>query len=146
MEYLIRAEVLRAKSLILCTHPVKATGRLDCSLGRSDDGGWRLRSGLLEAFALPVPGQKFIDALGGMVLQAGEDIGEPGVRIDVVDPGGVDQGIDRSSAATTFIRACEGPVMATDSNWSDLPLGGIVGHAQPPVIEEARRATHRVRQ
>ena len=54
---------------------MKATGRLDCSLGRSDDGGWRLRSGLLEAFALPVPGQKFIDALGGMVLQAGEDIG-----------------------------------------------------------------------
>jgi hypothetical protein len=43
----------------------------------------------LEAFALPVPGQKFIDALGGMVLQAGEDIGEPGVRIDVVDPGGL---------------------------------------------------------
>src|ERR1700734_1775403 len=94
----------------------------------------------LGAFALPVPGQKFIDALGGMVLQAGEDIGEPGVRIDVIDPGGVDQGIDRSSAATTFIRACEGPVMATDSNWSDLPLGGIVGHAQPPVVEEARQS------
>ena len=30
--------------------------------------------------------------------------------------------------------------MATDSNWSDLPLGGIVGHAQPPVIEEARQS------
>ena len=35
-----------------------------------------------------------------MVLQAGEDVGEPGVRIDVVDPGGVDQRIDcRGTAA-----------------------------------------------
>ena len=76
---------------------------------------------------------------GRMVLQASEDIGEPGVRIDVVDPGGVDQRIDRGSAAATFIRACEGPVVATDSNWPDLPLGGIVGHAQPPIVEEARQ-------
>lgn len=54
-------------------------------------------------FALPVPGQKLVDALGGMILQASEDVGEPGVRIDVVDPGGVDQRIDRGSAAATFI-------------------------------------------
>jgi hypothetical protein len=49
-----------------------------------------------------------------MVLQAGEDVGEPGLRIDVVDPGGVDQGVDCGSAAATFIRTGEGPVMATD--------------------------------
>jgi hypothetical protein len=93
----------------------------------------------LQTFALPIPGQKFIDPLGRMVLQASEDIGGPGVRIDVVDLGGVDQRIDRGSAAATFIRACEGPVVATDSNWPDFPLGGIVGHAQPPVVEEARQ-------
>ena len=33
----------------------------------------------MQAFALPIPGQKFVDPLGGMVLQAGEDVGEPGV-------------------------------------------------------------------
>jgi hypothetical protein len=39
-----------------------------------------------------------------MDLQAGEDIGWPRVRIDVVDPGGVDERIDRGSAASAFIR------------------------------------------
>lgn len=93
----------------------------------------------MRALALPGPGQKLVDALGGMILQAGEDVGEPCVRIDIVDPGGVDQRIDRSSAAATLIRASEGPVMATDRNGSDLPLGDVVGHAQPPVVEEARQ-------
>jgi hypothetical protein len=44
----------------------------------------------LLALALPIPGQEFVEALGRVVLQAGEDVGEPSVRIDVIDPGGVD--------------------------------------------------------
>ena len=47
----------------------------------------RLRCGflLLQAFALPIPGQKLVDVLSGMVLQAGQDISEPSVRIDVIE-------------------------------------------------------------
>jgi hypothetical protein len=93
----------------------------------------------LLALALPIPRQEFVEALGGVVLQAGEDVGEPSVRIDVIDPGGVDQGVDRSRAATSFIGTRERPVVATDGNWPDLPLGGIVGDAQPPIVEEARQ-------
>jgi hypothetical protein len=48
-----------------------------------------LRSGLLLALALPVPGQELVDALGGMILQAGEDVSEPSLRIDVVGLGGL---------------------------------------------------------
>jgi hypothetical protein len=40
-----------------------------------------------------------------MIRQAGEHVGEPGLRIDVVELGGLDQSIDRSRAATTFIGA-----------------------------------------
>src|SRR5579863_9561520 len=75
-----------------------------------------------------------------MILKASEDVGEPGMRIDIVDRGGVDQGIDRGSAATTLIRTSEGPVMATDSNWPDLPFSRIVGHAQSPIVDEARQS------
>jgi hypothetical protein len=42
--------------------------------------------------AFPVPGQEFIDAPGGMILHAREDIGEPSLRVDAVELGGVDQG------------------------------------------------------
>ena len=66
--------------------------------------------------------------------------------VDVVDPSGVDQGIDRVGPSSTFIGAGEGPVMATDSNGAQLALGGIVGHAEPPVVEEARQRDHRLRQ
>lgn len=36
-----------------------------------------------------------MDALGGMIRQAGEHVGEPGLWIDVVELGGGDEGVDR---------------------------------------------------
>jgi hypothetical protein len=44
-----------------------------------------LRGGLLQALALPVPGQEFVDPLGRVILQAGEDVGEPSLRVNVVE-------------------------------------------------------------
>lgn len=41
--------------------------------------------------ALPVPGQQFVDATLRVGLDSGEDIGEPGLRIDVVETSGLDQ-------------------------------------------------------
>lgn len=32
----------------------------------------------------PVPGQQFVDAAGGVVGDAGQNIGQPGLRIGVV--------------------------------------------------------------
>ena len=55
-----------------------------------------------------------------MIVHAGEYIGKPGLRIDIVEFGGLDQRV-------------HGP----DRDAAQRPLGGIVGHAQPPVIEEA---------
>lgn len=51
----------------------------DCSGGASDHDLGR-----------PVPGQKHVDALGGMVRQSPEDVGEPRVGIDVVELDEVD--------------------------------------------------------
>ena len=49
-----------------------------------------------------------------MILQPCEDIGEPGLRIDIVELGSLDQRIDGGSAPAAFVRASEGPVLATD--------------------------------
>jgi hypothetical protein len=43
---------------------------------------------------LPIPRQQVLKALGGMIRQAGENVGEPGLGIDVVELGGGDQRVD----------------------------------------------------
>jgi hypothetical protein len=78
------------------THPVKATGvAIDSAVPELIEGG--LCGGPVRAVALPIPGQQLVDALCGMILDAREDIGEPGLRVDVVELGGLDQRVDRRS-------------------------------------------------
>jgi hypothetical protein len=74
------------------THSVKAGGR-DRPSGCF--GGAILRA--------PVPGQQVGDPLGGMIGQSGQDISEPCLRIDVVDLGGFDEGIDGGGATTALV-------------------------------------------
>ena len=38
-----------------------------------------------------------------MIGDSGEDIREPGVRIDVVEPAGLNEGIDRSRPASSLV-------------------------------------------
>jgi hypothetical protein len=48
-----------------------------------------------------------MDALGRMIRQPGEDVSEPGLRIDVVELRGRDERVDSSRPAATFVRAGE---------------------------------------
>jgi hypothetical protein len=123
-------------------HPVKVAEIPDCGVAV-----WRrLSDRPLRALALPIPGQKLVNALSGVILQAGEEVSEPGMRIDVVDPGRVDQGVDGGGAPATFIGASKGPIVATHGNWPDLPLGGMMDMHSRPSSRKRVRATHRVRQ
>jgi len=49
-----------------------------------------------DVLRAPVPGQQFVNALGGMIWQAGEQVGKPSLRVDIVKLCGRDQGVDRS--------------------------------------------------
>ena len=64
-----------------------------------DGWGWRA----------PVPRQKLMEALDGMAGNAHEDVGEPCLRVDVVELCGADQGVHDRRAATAAIRADEEP-------------------------------------
>ena len=44
-----------------------------------------------------------MDALGGMIRQAGQHVREPSLWIDVVELGGSDEGVDRSSTPAALI-------------------------------------------
>lgn len=59
----------------------------------------------------PIPRQEFVNALGGMIRQAAEYIGEPSLRIDVVELGAGDEGVDGRGASAALIGACEGPIL-----------------------------------
>jgi len=100
---------------------------------------WRASQsgGLSEILRSPIPRQKIADALGGMIGQTGKHVGEPGLRVDVVELGGVDEGVDGCGAIAAFIGAGEGLVAASQGDSADFPFGRVVGHAQAAVGEEA---------
>jgi hypothetical protein len=75
-----------ATSALLSKHPAKTAGAGGLS------GGLSLRG-------FPVPGQQVGDLFVGVIGDAGEDIGEPGFGVDVVQRAGFDQRVDRGGAA-----------------------------------------------
>ncbi len=61
-----------------------------------------------------------------MVGHARQHVGEPGLGIDVVELGGLDQGVDGGGAAAALVGAGECPVVASDGDAARRPLGGVV--------------------
>jgi hypothetical protein len=51
-----------------------------------------------------------------VIGQAGEHIGEPGARIDVIELAGFDERIDGGGALTTPVGAGEGPIVSADGD------------------------------
>src|SRR3954453_17477625 len=74
----------------------------------------------------PVPGQQLGNALGGMGGKPGEDVGEPGGRVEGVELGSLVQRVDRGGALTAIIGTVEQPVLAAEDKAADRPLGGVV--------------------
>ena len=73
----------------------------------------------------PIPGQQFVEFRGWMIGDAAEHVGEPSLRIDVIQLGGLDQREHRGGAASTGIGAGEQPVLAADRNRPViLPMSG----------------------
>jgi hypothetical protein len=97
-------------------------------------GSSRFSGGVLRT---PIPGQEFVNAPGRVIGQASEHVGEPGLRVDIVELGGGDQRVDRSSAPAAFVGAGEGSVLSPQGNGPQLAFGGVVRHAKTPILEEA---------
>ena len=72
-----------------------------------------------------MPGQELIQLGSRMIIDPAEHIGEPSLRIDVVELGGLDQGEHRSGALAAPIGAGEEPSSAADGNRPViLPISG----------------------
>jgi hypothetical protein len=92
---------------------------------------------------MPVPRQQVADAFCRVIKHSCQDIGEPGLRIDVVELRGRDQRIDGSRPSAAFVGAGEGPVAAF--NGTQLALGGVVRHAQAASSRKRVSAAQRLR-
>jgi len=55
----------------------------------------------------PIPGQQLVEFRGGMIGDAAEHVGEPSLRIDAVQLGGLDQREHRGGPFPAPIRAGE---------------------------------------
>jgi hypothetical protein len=58
--------------------------------------------GVSDVLRTPVPRQKFVNALGGVIWQANQHVSEPSLWIDVVELGGGDEGVDGCGAAAAL--------------------------------------------
>ncbi len=85
----------------------------------------------------PVPGQQLIAPCGRLVRNAGKNIGEPCLRIDIVELCGLDERVDDGGAPAATIGAAEQPRLAAERDAAESALGGVVAEAGAAVVEEA---------
>jgi len=71
-----------------------------------------------------------------MISGPAEEIGQPSARIDVIEPGGDNQRIQRSGPLDVPVTAGEQLRAATQGDAAQGALHGIVGQAGPPVNQE----------
>jgi len=64
-----------------------------------------------------------------VISDACEDIGEPCLRVNVVEPGSLDQRVDDGGTLPAAVGAAEQPCLATERDAAQGALGGIVAEA-----------------
>jgi hypothetical protein len=78
--------------------------------------------GVSDALRAPAPGQEFVDALGGMIRQAGQHVGELSLWIEVVELGRGDEGdstwVHRTTGEKRARHACL--IKFVDKLWQPL--------------------------
>ncbi len=84
----------------------------------------------------PCPGQQIVDALGRVIRQPRQDVGQPRLGIDVVELCGLDQRVDSGGAVAARVGATECPVAPSDGDAAQGAFGRIVRQADPPIVEE----------
>ena len=73
----------------------------------------------------PIPREQVVDVAGRVFGDAGEDIGQPDLRIDIVHLGGDDQAVHHRGALPAAIGAGEEPRFSAQSNREViLPVSG----------------------
>src|SRR3954469_3589350 len=84
------------------------------------------------------PRAGFVQAQGRVVRQPRQNVSQPGARVDLIEFGRLDKGVERRRPPPTRVRAGEGPVPPSDGNAPDGSFRRIVGQADAPILKKAR--------
>lgn len=85
-----------------------------------------------------MPRQQLVEPGRGVVGDARKHVGEPSLRVDGVESGGLDERVEDGGALAAPVRAAEQPRLAAERHAAQRPLGGVVRDADPAIVEEAR--------
>jgi hypothetical protein len=86
---------------------------------------------------LPAHGQEAVDVPVEGGGQSGQDVGEVGERIEAVGFGGFDEAGGDSAGLSALVASGEEPVFASDGDFAECALGGVVVDGEAAVIELA---------
>ena len=86
---------------------------------------------------VPVSGQDLVKTTRGVVCEAGQNVGKPGLGIDAVEAGRLEQRVHQRRALAAAIGTGKQPSLASQGDAAQRPLGGVVGQSDPAIIEEA---------
>lgn len=84
----------------------------------------------------PVPRQQFVQAVDLVIMDAVEEVGKIGLRIEAVQLGGFNDGHGSSECLSTGVCPCKKPILASNSNRAQGAFGGIVVDGHTTVSEE----------
>jgi len=68
----------------------------------------------------PIPRQEFVKLIDRVLGDAGEHVGQPGLRIDIVQFGGDDQAVDRRGALSAAIGTGEQPRFSAEGDAASI--------------------------
>ena len=85
----------------------------------------------------PVPRQEIVEPVDIVIVDTCEYIRKPGLRINIIEFGRVNERQHHCRALTAAIGAGEQPGLPAKRNSAQLAFGGIVAQADAAVIEEA---------
>src|SRR6188472_2457275 len=72
-----------------------------------------------------------------LVGDALEDVGEPSLRVEVVELGGADQRVHGRGTSAAPVRAAEQPRLSAQGDTAQRAFGRVVRETDPPVVEKA---------
>ena len=87
-----------------------------------------------------MPGQEFVEPADGVIGDAGEYVGEPRLRIDVVEAGGLNERGEDGPGPGAGVRSREERIAAHGGDDAMTALDGVEYPASPPHVASAGRA------
>ena len=87
-----------------------------------------------------MPWQQFGQARERQVRDPGDDVGEPGLRVDPVQLGGADQGVHEGRALPAALGTGEEPGFSAQGDTAQGAFRRVVGEADPAIVEEPGEA------